>query len=209
MDPIKFINDATSLSLVTQQAIGFSMPPIIPLKDTVTVKDAKQIEANAELKARLQSGLVENTNWIVPLTFQSVTFKDPLTGADITLKDFKFPFDPVVSFSSKNIITRRYVSKGTKRGSIKEYWKPDDWEISITGVIIEEDAILKLGYLKQLRDFCNAPLSIPIVCDLFNEMDIHNIAIENYDFPFTKGVENQVFILKGYSDDTYTLLTKN
>ena len=209
IDPIKYINDATSLSLQTQQAIGFSMPPIIPLRTTVTVKDAKQIEASAELKERLQSGLVENTNWIVPLTLKSVTFKDPLSGANTTLNDFKLPFDPVVSFSSKNIIARRYVSKGSNRGTIKEHWKPDDWEITITGVIIEENATLKTGYLNQLRDFCNAPLSIPIVCDLFNEMDIHNIAIESYDFPFTKGVENQVFILKGYSDETYTLLTKN
>jgi hypothetical protein len=209
IDPVKLIRDTTNLSLRTQQAVGFSLPPIIPLKTTVTVKDSKQIEADSELKSRLQSGLVENTNWIVPLTFQSVTFKDPLSGVNTTLNDFKLPFDPIVTFSSKNIITRRYVSKGSKRGTIKEHWKTDDWDITITGVIIEENATLKAGYLKQLRDICNAPLSIPIVCDLFNEMDIHNIAIESYDFPHTQGVENQVFILKGYSDETYTLLIPN
>ena len=206
MDPVEYINDLTSISKVTQQAVGFSLPPIIPLRTVVRVQDEKSVEGSAELQNRLKSGLVENLNWIVPLTFQSITFKDPFTGTSKKLADFKLPFDPIVTFSSKNVISKRYVSKGSRRGTIKEYWKADDWDITITGIIIEENLSTKANYLKALRDFCEAPMSIPILCDLFNEMDIHNIAIESYDFPFTKGVENQAFVIKASSDETYTLL---
>ena len=206
MDPIKYINDATSISKVTQQATGFALPPIIPLRTIVTVKSEKSVEASAELKERLKSGLVENTNWIVPLTFDVFSYTENGTIRKIDL--FKLPVDPVISFSSKNIIKRRYVAKKKTRGSVKEYWSLDDWEISITGIIIEEDAEKRTKYLKRIREICEAPCAVPVICDLFNAMDIHNLAIESYDLPFTAGEENQAFVLKCYSDETYTLLVE-
>lgn len=205
-DPIQYITDATLISKVTQQATGFSLPPFIPIKTTVVVKGSNAIEASAELKYKLQNGLVENTNWIIPLTFDTFSYKDE--GNTVTVDKFKLPIDPVISFRSKNIIKRRYVAKKKKRGSIKEYWSLDDWEISITGVIIEEDKTTRENYIRQIRELCSVPCSIPIICELFNEMDIHNIAIEDYDFPFTPGEENQAFSLKCYSDDTYDLLVE-
>lgn len=206
MDPIKYINDATNLSKVTQQATGFALPPIIPLRNVVTVKGGKSVEGSTELQNRLKSGLVENTNWIVPLTFDAFSYKENGTRRKIDL--FELPLDPVISFSSKNIIKRRYVAKKKTRGSIKEYWSLDDWEISITGIIIEEDAEKRTKYLQRIREICEAPCAVPVICDLFNSMEIHNLAIESYDFPFTAGEENQAFVLKCYSDETYTLLVQ-
>ena len=59
MDPVKYINDATNIALEHQNALGFALPPIIFFKDTVSVKDGKSVEGNAELQNRLKSGLVE------------------------------------------------------------------------------------------------------------------------------------------------------
>ena len=132
MDPIKAINEATNIALEHQNALGFSMPPLIPFKTFVSVQEGNEVESSAELKSRLESGLVENTNWIVPLTFQKLTFIE--NGKETTLDDFKFPLDPIISLASKNIITRRYVNKTKTRGSIKERWSQDDWEITISGV---------------------------------------------------------------------------
>jgi len=195
MDPIKAINEATNIALEYQNALGFAMPPFIPFRQTVTIKSSQNVEASSELSRRLKSGLVENTNWIVPLTFRAV-------GLD----DFKFPLDPIISISSKNLITRRYVNKSQMRGSIKERWSQDDWEITISGVIISANGEYPVNTLKALRDFCNVPESVDVICPLFNEMDVQRIAIESIDFPFTKGVENQAFVIKAYSDSTYTLL---
>lgn len=195
MGPIEYINEITNVSKFSQQALGFAFPPIIPLKTVVVVKEAQDKEADEELQRRLKSGLVENTNWIVPLTFRT---------AD--LGDFKLPLDPVIALSGKNIITRRYVNKSKTRGTIKERWSEDDWEISITGVIIEENEELRLEYIRKLISYCEYPGSVEVICPLFNEMDIQRIVIESYDFPFTRGIENQAFIIKAYGDESYTLL---
>ena len=98
------------------------------------------------------------------------------------------------------------MNKSQLRGSIKERWSQDDWEITISGVIISANGEYPVNTLKALRDFCNVPESVDVICPLFNEMDVQRIAIESIDFPFTKGVENQAFVIKAYSDSTYTLL---
>jgi len=197
-DPIRDINEATNIALEYQNALGFAMPPFIPFRDTVIVRGSDDVEASAELTNRIQSGFVENTNWVVPLSFQI----DGLT-------DFDFPVDPIISLSSKNIITRRYVNKSTKRGSIKEHWSQDDWEITITGIIIEPDTDFMENILLDLRKYLNSSKSISVKCPVFNQMDILRISIETYEFPFTKGVENQAFIIKAFSDEDYDLLIKN
>lgn len=198
IDPVRDINEATNIALTAQNTLGFALPPVIPFKDMVVVRRTQDVEGSAELQNRLASGLVENTNWIVPLTFKAV-------GLD----DFKFPIDPIISLSSKNIITRRYVNKSKTRGSIKERWSQDDWEITISGVIVAAKEVFPIETVKALRKYCDAPKSVEVVCELFNEMDILRIAIESIDFPFTKGVENQAFVIKAYSDGDYDLLIKN
>lgn len=179
----------------TQNALGFAIPPFLPFRNMVRVQHSDLVDASAEMQAALAAGLVENTNWIAPLTFK-------LDGE----LDFRFPFDPIISLSSKNIITRRYVNKSGMRGSIKEHWSQDDWEITIQGVMIQEDETLRNVKMTQLRQYLNHAGSINVVCDVLNGLDIYRIAVESYDFPFTKGVENQTFVIKGYSDSDYDLL---
>lgn len=221
IDPVEIITDKTMISRVTQQATGFALPPFIPFKNIalvgnrtkenisstdVSVQASEQIEADADFKNKLVGGLAENLNWIIPLTFDSFSYL--FNGVTRYVDPFKLPVDPVVGFSSKNIIKRRYVAKKKTRGSVKEWWSMDDWEITITGVIIEDDAELRNEYLRKLRELCEVPCSIPVVCEVLNEMDIHYLAIESYEFPHTAGEENQAFVFKCYSDDTYDLLVE-
>jgi len=196
IDPIKDINEATNIALIAQNALGFALPPFIPFRDTVRVKKSQSVEASEELKSKLSLGFVENTNWQVPLMFQ-------LAGQI----DFDFPVDPIISLSSKNIITRRYVNKSGMRGTIKERWSQDDWDITISGVIIEPDADAMKNILLELRKYCESPKSVDVKCMVLSATDITKISIESLDLPFTKGVENQTFVIKAYSDNEYTLLT--
>jgi hypothetical protein len=195
VDPIQLLTDKTLISGITQQATGFSLPPFIPFRTTVAVKNAQEIDADEKLKQLLDKGLVANTNYICPLTLQ-------YTG----MIDFTFPLDPVISMSSKNIIIRRYVNKSGIRGSIKERWSQDDWEISISGVICEEDACALELIILRLREFCSIPNSVGVACSVFNDAGITQISIESLELPFTAGPENQAFVIKAYSDDAYTLL---
>jgi hypothetical protein len=201
IDPIQKLNDDTSLALHHQNAIGFAFPPIIPLKTVVRVpsidKDGKTVDSS--LQNAVDAGLksLGSTYWQVPITLK----------LDTESNGFKLPLDPLVSLSGKNVIIRRYVSKSEKRGSIKERWSQDDYEITITGVLTTDDTYDVKDYVKALLKYCEAKNAVDVKCDLLNNVFLINkIAIESYDFPFTKGIENQAFTIKGYSDDVYELL---
>lgn len=201
-DPIKTIHDSTNIALSHQMALGFALPPIYPLRTIVRVpeidKDGKV--ADESLQNEIKKGLesLGSTLWQVPVTLKM--------GAD----EFMLPIDPVIAINGNNKIIRRYVNKSQVRGSIKERWNQDDYEITIGGIITSDENYSIYDYLTRLRTFCEARESIGIVCDLLNNVfDIHYIAIDSYDFPFTRGADNQQFTIKAFSDDNYLLLTDN
>jgi len=123
------------------------------------------------------------------------------------------PFDPVVSISGKNIIVRRNVLKqnngdNSRRGSIKEAWSQDDYEVNIAGVLIGKNGEMPEEDLRKLRRYCEERKFIEVESDLFCLFNISRLAIESFELPFTKGVENQMYTIKAYSDDTFNLLVE-
>ncbi len=121
---------------------------------------------------------------------------------------FYFPMEPFISVSFKNIITRRTISKGTKRGTVKERWTEDDAEITFSGVFINAYNQFP-DEVQKLQEFFNAREAIEVHCELLNGMDINKIVIESLDFPHTKGADTQQFEIKAYSDDVFQLLIEN
>lgn len=206
LNPIDHINEQTSVALEVQNALGYAMPPFVlqhfskvfPVKKADEIVVLKSVTKDPE-QFTYEDGLFPVVH-VVPLEFR----------LESEAQGFTFPLDPMVGISSRNIITRRYVSKSKMRGSIKECWSEDDFEINIVGVFIDDDG--KLGYkashyLRKLMKYCKASESIHVKCDLFNECyGITRIAIESYNFPFTKGIGNQSFSIKAYSDDGFSLL---
>lgn len=204
MDMIDKLYDSTSLALRSQNALGFALPPFVPFKTKVKVRGyaGDGTPLSDELQEAVDSGrlAIGETCWQVPVRLRLDS--EPEKDGGLLL-----PLDPLVSVSGRNVITRRYVSKSQKRGSIKERWSQDDWEITIAGLITDDDNATTAAYMAELRRYCEARESIHITCDLLNNyFDVTRIAIETYDFPFTKGIENQQFTIKAYSDDLYDLL---
>lgn len=123
---------------------------------------------------------------------------------------WELPIDPVVTVSCKNEIVKRNVLKVKqnnveRRGSVKELWSQGDYEISISGVLISNnDNELPEDDLKKLRAFCEHRGALQVYSPLFTVFNITKICIESYDFPFTKGMENQMFSIKAVSDDFET-----
>ncbi|MDR1120036.1 MAG: DUF6046 domain-containing protein [Dysgonamonadaceae bacterium] len=124
---------------------------------------------------------------------------------------FTFPLDPVVSVTGKNVIVRRNILKVdeevVRRGTIKELWSQDDYEVNIAGVF-KGDGEMPEYYLRKLRDFCEARAIIEVESVLFSIFGITRLAIEDYSLPFTKGMENQQWSIKAYSDDLFELIVK-
>jgi hypothetical protein len=116
-----------------------------------------------------------------------------------------------MSVTGRNIIVRRNVLKAdnNRRGSVKETWSQDDYEINIAGVFIGENGKRPESDLRKLRTYFEQRKPVLVSSDLFSIFNIEKLAIEDYALPFTKGVENQMFTIKGYSDDMFDLLIKD
>jgi hypothetical protein len=133
---------------------------------------------------------------------------------------WQFPLDPIVTISGKNVIARRNVMKigniDKRRGTIKELWTQDDYEINITGIFINEyyednmfgDDNLPEWDLRKFRNYCEERKTLMVQSEVFSIYNITKIAIESYSLPFTEGLENQKFSIKAYSDDDYDLFIK-
>lgn len=131
---------------------------------------------------------------------------------------FLLPYEPMISINGSNEIIRRKVAKSAsedgiiRRGSIKERWNQDDYEITITGFLIGSlmtgdmgETFPKDDFL-MLKEFLTAAESIQVKCPPFELLGISQIVIEDFSFPFTKGENVQAYEIKAYSDYNYKLL---
>ena len=118
------------------------------------------------------------------------------------------PFEPIITIHGKNIITKKQVAKGKVRGSIKERWTQDDYQININGILINPE---NTGYpdedVKALKRLCEAA-KVQVMSPLFEVFSIDQIVIESFDFPFTSGPNNQAYTIGAVSDDIYKLLLR-
>jgi len=117
-----------------------------------------------------------------------------------------FPIEPLVSVSGKNVIVKRNVAKSENIGTIKERWAQDDYSINIQGCFVTPDLqtypTQEVQYLEQI---ISQKRPIEVLCDLFQMLGIHQIVVESYSFPFSKGENVQNFSIDAYSDDLYEL----
>lgn len=120
-------------------------------------------------------------------------------------KEWLFPLEPMISLNGQNILTRRHVSKGTIKGSIKERWTQDDYTVRIEGLLMGEDGKYPEEDVSRLRAFCEAG-HVKALNPLLEIFGISQLAIESWDIPFTSGTANQNYTIQAYSDDIYKLL---
>ena len=120
--------------------------------------------------------------------------------------EWMFPIEPLISITGKNVIIKRNVSKSERRGTVKERWAQDDFSINIQGKFVhpdlniypENDVQKFMYYVKQKR-------ALNVKNELLAMLDIHQIVIENYSFPFSKGENIQNFSIDAFSDDLFEL----
>ena len=120
-------------------------------------------------------------------------------------KEWLFPLEPMISLNGQNILTRRHVSKGTIKGSIKERWTQDDYTVRIEGLLMGEDGKYPEEDVSRLKAFCEAG-HVKALNPLLEIFGISQLAIESWDIPFTSGMTNQNYTIQAYSDDIYKLL---
>lgn len=182
---------------------GFALPPYW-LKDKVGIIDKSN---DYWLKDKVV--IINNSNGVLEPSelIRGIGNQYPLIfmTKDLSLPDFKFPVDPFISLSFKNIITRRNVAKGKVRGSVKERWTEDDVEITITGTFSNEGGAYP-PEIEKLRAYFELHQAFDVNSPYLNSRDIFSIVIDSLDLPHTKGLENQAYQIKAYSDDVFNLL---
>lgn len=122
-------------------------------------------------------------------------------------QEYCFQLDPILAVSGKNIIARRYVAKGSLQGTVKESFSQDDFDITITGVLMGDDAKDLNEQVQALQSILVCGESLAVVNDLLNDgYGITRLVVDSFQFPHTKGLQNQSYTIKCYSDSSINIL---
>lgn len=192
------------LGNIAARTIGLKVPPYwLFNQPVVTSQDPSEYDELIMLEEAELEDMIRTNALGVPMRF-------PLEISLVDQEDWWLvPIEPLITLTGRNIIVRRQVSKGKIRGSIKERWTQDDYQVKIEGALMD---LKRDDYprddVQKLRNFCEAA-KLKVRCPLFEIFSINQIVVESYDFPFTKGIQNQQYTINAYSDDTYKLLLKN
>lgn len=192
------------LGNIAARTIGLKVPPYwLFNQPVVTGQDPSGYDELMMLEEAELEDMIRTNALGVPMRF-------PLEISLVDQEDWWLvPIEPLITLTGRNIIVRRQVSKGKIRGSIKERWTQDDYQVKIEGALMD---LKRDDYprddVQKLRNFCEAA-KLKVRCPLFEIFSINQIVVESYDFPFTKGIQNQQYTINAYSDDTYKLLLKN
>lgn len=121
--------------------------------------------------------------------------------------EWLFPIEPLMSISGKNVIVKRNVSKQYNyRGTIKERWSEDDIAISIQGSFVHPDMKkYPADDVEKLMYYIRRKEALYVKNDLLQLLNVNQIVIESFSFPFSKGENVQNFTIDAVSDDLYEL----
>lgn len=205
------------LENLVSRAIGTVVPPYWyrQRNAAVEIADEYEGEAGAEVvrAGAFRNEMAEMSDEELKVLIRNNALGFPMAvPLDIEVpgekKMWTFPWEPIITLKGKNAIVRRRAAKSEKRGTIKEYWTQDDYEINIQGMLM--DCFNEQRYPKEdvdkLRRICEAGKSLRVNCSLLELFDISQLVIEDFELPFTKGENAQGYTLKAYSDDLFELL---
>jgi hypothetical protein len=215
------ISKLTETTKVQETLSGHVLPPVpaltlLPFSSDVPINKAngyKDENTNIKDKAQRYSVEVFEEDWSESMqSIAGTPMYFPLRIKKASEPDSSYwllPLEPMITISGGNTLVRRNVAKGSLRGTIKERWNTEDYSIKIDGMLKTQDE-WKYPYeaVNKLRELMEAKEPLDVLCPLLEKYHISRIAVEKYDFPFTKGMENQSYSITAYSDDNWSLLVE-
>lgn len=164
--------------------MNFPFNTLFTKNNRITVRDASDLIQSGQtisMVLPLWIGLKEDAEWLLPI-------------------------EPLISISGKNIIVKRNVAKSKYRGTIKERWAEDDFYINIQGTFVHQDLYTyPENEVQKLMYYINQKRPLSVKNELLALLDIQQIVIESYSFPFSKGDNVQNYTIEAVSDDKYNL----
>lgn len=116
----------------------------------------------------------------------------------------------IVEVQGTKDIVKSIPMGGSRAGSVKEYINEGDYAVTIKGVLYGANGKYPMKDVKNLKQYLSAPVQIPVVHELLNELGIYEVVIESWNLPARPGFENlQAFELNCVSDYPVELEIKN
>ncbi|MEO6176940.1 MAG: DUF6046 domain-containing protein [Flavobacterium circumlabens] len=153
---------------------------------------------------------------LFPIDFSEGNYKkynDKGELINVNMGDFRLPIASVVSFRRDKIMSQTKINGG--RGSVKEVYGFDDWQVTINGFLIPDNS-QKQGFTtplkqeKELVKWDNLASSIEVFGELFTLRRITNLAIKGITFEPMRGKPNiRTFTINALSDESIELNIKS
>lgn len=124
----------------------------------------------------------------------------------LRLDDLEIQFNEVMLTVSmtKNIV-KTFVNG--RAGSIKEYINDGDYSVSIVGGIYSQNQKYPVDDVKTFVELMKAAEAIKVTSKFLKYFSIHQIVVESYEVPQSKGFTNvQPFSITALSDEPIELL---
>ncbi|MBP4140017.1 DUF6046 domain-containing protein [Flavobacterium geliluteum] len=201
----KVVEQIPRFSAIQNELAKHVLPPIpfLPLRNQDKIKKASVL--GFEDSWWLKDSAPKEDQQFFPLSFS-------LTPNG---QKYLLPYETMISINGKNQVVKRSVAKGNKiPGKIKERWSQDDYDITITGVLLGDYEIgtvencYPISDFRKLKSFLTAPQAVYVFCEPLQLLGINKIVIEDFSFPFTKGENVQAYEIKAVSDFDYALILK-
>lgn len=153
---------------------------------------------------------------LFPVIFSEGNYKRYNDKGELVNKkmgDFRLPIASVVSFRRDKIMSQTKINGG--KGSVKEVYGFDDWQVTINGFLIPDNSQPQgfktpLEQEKELVKWDDLASSVEVFGELFTLRKIKNLTIKGITFEPMRGKPNiRTFTLNALSDEPIELNIKS
>lgn len=141
---------------------------------------------------------------VIDLEFESVTYKDLVSGKILKTPNVKFETILCTVAQAKKIIKTEIQGRD---GTVKEYIGMDDYQVSINGIIVGENRVYPANKVGLLKSVLDAPVPIGVVSSFLNNLGVFRIVVNDYTLPQVAGGQSkQDFSVNAISDKPVEIL---
>jgi hypothetical protein len=183
--------------------MAYKTPIVIPTIDVVNALrkeygygNVKVLEANEVTDKSKATG----HPIFMPLQLDPVTYTDT-DGGTVSLPGLYIPC-AILEFTLAKNIVKTQVASARFRGTVKEHVSIGDWQVSIKGILIGNDALYPEKEVETLYQYFKCPVAVPVTHEICTILNIYYLVFEEPAFSNKQGFENlQPFSISAVSDD--------